>query len=77
LNDVQHPWDVSDDGGDKLAGVRADETGPDYTEGEARILEEIERVSVKVDAMLEVFGQLAVMLDQLKGKSLIDVLRGK
>jgi len=76
LSDVQHPWAVSDDGVDKLAGVASDGT-PDYTEGEIAILQELERVSVKVDAMLEVFGQLAVMLDQLKGKSLIDVLRGK
>lgn len=76
MSDVQHPWDVSDDGIRKLAGVATDGI-PDYTDGERAILEEVERVSVKVDAMLEVFGQLAVLLDQLKGKSLLDVLRGK
>jgi len=49
----------------------------DYTAGEAAILGELARVETKVDAMLAVFEQLSGMLEQLQGKSLLDVFRGR
>lgn len=66
-HDVQHPWDVSDDGARGV--VIEDEHDP--------VVDRLDRIEAKLDAVLEVFGQLAVLLDQLKGKSLLDVLRGK
>jgi hypothetical protein len=49
----------------------------DYTAGEAAILGELARIETKVDAMLAVFEQLSGVLEQLQGKSLLDVFRGR
>lgn len=49
----------------------------DWTEGEAAILERLERLETKVDAMLAVFEQLSGLMEGLQGKGLLDLIRGR
>lgn len=49
----------------------------DYTEGEVTILERLDRLETKVDAMLAVFEQLSGLMEGLQGKGLLDLLRGR
>lgn len=49
----------------------------DFTEGEVTILDRLDRLETKVDAMLAVFEQLSGLMEGLQGKGLLDLLRGR